>query len=111
MMKSFIANEPSLVILIVNQGAMAINSSCDDQFFVVIVVLLEEGFKKILQLHAMVRFMIIFMMILLWRRTSNLAMIFVTKIISMKILFRHEILFPAKWLLILLKNILLVQMG
>jgi hypothetical protein len=46
MVKSFIANEPSLVVLIVNQGAMAINSLSNDQFFVVIVVLLEEGIQE-----------------------------------------------------------------
>jgi hypothetical protein len=46
MVKSFIANEHFLVVLIINQGAMAINSSFDDQFFVVIVVLLEDGMQE-----------------------------------------------------------------
>jgi hypothetical protein len=46
MVKSVIANEPSLVVLIMNQGAMAINSLFDDQFLVVIVVLLEEGIQE-----------------------------------------------------------------
>jgi hypothetical protein len=46
MVKSVIANEPSLVVSIINQGAMAINSSYDDQFFVAIVVLLKEGIQE-----------------------------------------------------------------
>jgi len=46
MVKSFIANEPSLVVSIINQGAMAINSLSNDQFFVVIVVLLKEGIQE-----------------------------------------------------------------
>lgn len=111
MVKSFIANKPSLVVLIIDQGAMAINSLSNDQFFVVIVVLLEEGFQKKIVIACNGEVYDHFYDDFIVEETFKLVNDLCEKDYIHEDLFQHKIFFSTKQLLILLKNTLLVQMG